>query len=113
MESTSPVLWLDAEVATKMDLNLAPVSVIREDESKPLSAAEVAEIGAAHNPRTKRRLDGGAFPVKLTRVGMEQGVALGARLRERYLADGTSLGLVPPTWSAAKPDVYMRSVSIG
>jgi len=104
------VTWDEQEVDSKRELPLAAVSVRRvtpEGLSPALTEAEVRTID--HDDlQDARVLRGGALPARLTAVGMEQAVALGERLRSRYI---DSAGLVSSNWREAREHVFVRSTS--
>ena len=93
---------------------LCAVSMIHPGEG-----AAVDPLAHFHTCRTAEPLDGGGLPGMLTRVGLEQSRALGARLRERYVdpqaRTSTSVRngyLLPRAWSSARHLVHPRSTLV-
>jgi hypothetical protein len=106
VESAPRIRWEPDEVESKRRLDLAAIVVQPRSDATglpvgaPLSAAEVEQIDLHFHPEP---LDGGAKAARLTRVGMEQAVALGRELRAQYAQ------LVPQEWPLAQPMVLVRS----
>jgi hypothetical protein len=106
VESAPRVRWEPDEVESKRRLDLAAIVVQPRSDATglpvggPLSAAEVEQIDLQFHPAP---LDGGAKAARLTRVGMEQAIALGRALREQYAQ------LVPREWPLAQPMLLVRS----
>ena len=69
--------------------------------------------------RSSQQLNGGGEAGRLTKIGLEQGLALGRELRSRYVdsrvtqfGDASSSTLLPSGWSAAQRRVYPRSTCV-
>lgn len=103
--------WLASEVEDKLKLDLASMRVVRQHEtsgkSEELAAKDVNNVDRAEH-RAHGTLEGGAWPARLTFVGMKQAIDLGTRLRKEYLEGQGFLG---GSWTTAKDHVYVRSTS--
>lgn len=88
-----------------------------------IDGLDPADVFAKHEPtpwNPAPHLEGGAVPGRLTHVGVQQAVALGADLRARYVDSAatstsgavSSSKLLPSDWSAARRLVAARSTCV-